>query len=119
MIRYELTKERRVCIKELLPLESAGERDRPRKDAQWDALDRPQRSAVAGIAGGVWPPAVSIRPVCQMTGRRYIGGRVSSIVRRCGCGEPEFGLCLHQGSRKCQRRGKKRRIRQLDGPEAG
>lgn len=29
------------------------------------------------------------------------------------------GLCLHQGSRKCQRRGKKRQIRQLGEPEAG
>ena len=61
---------------------------------------------MAGIAGGVWPLAVSVRPVCQMAGRRYIGGRVSSIVRRCGYGESEFGLYLHQGSRKCQRRGK-------------
>lgn len=73
MIRYELTKERRVCIKELLPLESAGERDRPRKDAQWDALDRPQRSAVAGIVGGVWPLHISVgrrppdRPLLRLT----------------------------------------------------
>jgi transposase len=29
--------------------------ERRSKHAQWDALDRPQRSAVAGIAGGVWP----------------------------------------------------------------
>ena len=32
--------------------------ERRSKHAQWDALDRPQRSAVAGIARGVWPLAV-------------------------------------------------------------
>ena len=51
---------------------------------------------MAGIAGGVWSLAVSVRPVCQMAGRRYIGGRVSSIVRRCGYGKSEFGLYLHK-----------------------
>ena len=81
--------------------------ERRSKHAQWDALDRPQRSAVAGIAGGIWPLAVCICPICQMAGRWYIGSHISCIVRRCGYGKPEPGFYLHQGSRKCQWRGAK------------
>ena len=58
-------------------------------------------------------------PVCKIAGRWYIGSHIPRIVRRCGYGKSEPGFYLHQGSRKCQRRGKKRRIRQLDEPEAG
>ena len=77
------------------------------EDAEWDALDRPQRGTVAGIAGSVWPLAVRVCPVCQMAGRRHIGSHISCIVRRRGYGRPELGLYLHQGPRKCQRRGKR------------
>ena len=45
--------------------------------------------------------AVCVRPICQMAGRWHIGSCVSRIVCRCGQGKPEFGLYLHQGSRKC------------------
>ena len=48
--RYELTKEQ-------------GDRIKP-----WNALDCPKRHPVAGIAGGLWPLAVSVCPICQMTG---------------------------------------------------
>ena len=61
---------------------------------------------MAGIAGGIWPLAVCVCPICQMAERYYIGSHIPRIVRRCGYGKPELGLYLHQGSRKCQRRGK-------------
>ena len=37
---------------------------------QWDVLGRPQWSAVAGIAGGVWPLAVHVCAICQAAGRQ-------------------------------------------------
>ena len=58
--------------------------ERYSKNAQWDALDHLKRSAVAGTAGGVWPLAVCVRPICQVAERWHIGSRVSRIVRRCG-----------------------------------
>ena len=61
---------------------------------------------MTGIAEGIWRLAVCICPICQMAGQRYIGSHISRIVRRCGYGKPELGLYLHQGLRKCQRRGK-------------
>ena len=80
--------------------------ERRSSHAQRDALDHPQQSTVAGIAGDVRPLTVCVCPICQMEGRWYIGSHISRIVRRCGYGKPEFGFNLHQGSRKCQRRGK-------------
>ena len=76
-------------------------------NAQWNAVDCPQRSAVEGIAGSVWSLAVCVRPICQMARRRRVGNPISSAVRRRGYGKSEFGLYLRQSSRKRQWRGKK------------
>ena len=101
MKRYELTKERWEHNKRAAAAGNGGD-----AGPAWDALDRPQRSTVAGNAGGIWPLAACICPICQMAGRWYIGSHIPRIVRRCGYGKPEPGLYLHQGSRKCQRREK-------------
>ena len=72
--------------------------ERSPEDAQWDALDRPEWSAVERTAGGVWPLAVRVRPVRQMAGRRYAGDRVPCAERGCGQREFQYRFHLYQGT---------------------
>ena len=118
MKRHELTKEQWEHIKELLPPERAGKRERPRKDNR-RMLKGCSGSPAAERNGGKCRRRIRVCPICQMAGRWHIGSHIPRIVRRCGYGKPEPGLCLHQGSRKCQRRGKTTDKAQVGEPEAG
>ena len=105
MKQYELTKEQWDRVKVLLPAERTGKRGRPRKD------DRSMLNGMLWIAhsGAQWRELPEAYGPWQSVYARFAKWRddgTLEAVFRGGYGKPEFGLYLHQGSRKCQWRGK-------------
>ena len=122
MKRYELTTEQWERVKAVLPPERTGQRGRPRKD------NRKMLNGMLWIAhsGAQWRELPEVYGPWQSVYARFAkwrdDGTLEGVFRVLSADADMENLSLDSTCirfTKVPTEGKKRRIRQLDGPEAG